>query len=658
MELSILVRNYLSLSKSTALFITLFICFQSLASTKLSFEDYAQLPNTRFMTISSDGQRLAYLKSMPDGERVMIVDKKSLSSIGSIGVGDTKIEYIYFVDKDNVVIKTSKLSRIGGFRGKYYIKNAFVYNIEMKRIRPLLKTGESIFKGQTQLSSVIGISEDKKSIYMPAYIGNDRRFKPVYSLVKIDFESPSTFRPLGIGSVNAIDFFLGEDAEPLIIESYSNVSDIHTIKVKRADDWETIYEFESKIRDISLIGLTPDYKHLVILKYNAERNVNDYQLMSLDTGKIEPTGFAKQDSDIDRVINDINRVVYGFVYSGFTPTYKFFDEKLEARFKSISDMFADHSVVLKSWSVDFSSLIVYATGNSAPGDYYLFEKGKEPAYLASSRSNIDPSDIHPVGELTVKARDGFIIPTLVTIPQGALPEMKNLPAVLLPHGGPASYDTKGFHWKAQALANEGYLVIQPQFRGSSGFGLKHEQAGYGEWGAKMQDDLTDTVLQFTKQGFIDKERVCIVGSSYGGYAALAGGAFTPELYKCVVSVSGVSDIPDMMSRTKYDYGSNHWVVSYWDKIIADGKGSEDMLKEISPSNFVENFKAPTLLLHGEDDHVVRIDQSELMYKRLKKAGKEVKFVELEGEDHFLSSGETRKQALKEIVTFVNKHIGN
>ncbi|MFT5711874.1 MAG: dipeptidyl aminopeptidase/acylaminoacyl peptidase [Glaciecola sp.] len=658
MELTILIRHYQLVLINTVLCATAFACFQSVAATKLSFEDYAQLPNIRFMTISSDGKRLAYTKTFPGSERVMIIDKQSLDAIGSIEVGDTKIQSLYFIEKDNIVIKTSKLSRISNYRGKHHIKNAFVYNIESKKIQPLLTTGDAIHKGQTQLGNIIGISEDKKSIFMPAYIGNDRRFKPDYSLVKVNLASPHIFKPLGIGSENAFDFFLGQDKNPLVRESYNNETNIHTIEVSKADEWQSIYAFESEIREVNLVGVTSDYKYLVVLKHNETTNVFDYQLMSLNNGNIEPTGFAKQDSDIDHVITDINRVVYGFVYSGFIPTYKFFDKDVDARFKSISEMFTDHSVFLKNWSDDFLSLVVYVSGNSAPGDYYLFEKGNSPIYLATSRENIDPVNINPVGQLTVKARDGFEIPTLVTIPKIALANMKNLPAVLLPHGGPASYDTKTFYWKAQALANEGYLVIQPQFRGSSGFGFEHKQAGYGEWGAKMQDDLTDTVLQLSKQGLIDKERVCIVGASYGGYAALAGGAFTPDLYKCVVSISGVSDIPDMMSRAKYENGSNHWVVSYWDKIIAGGNDTDELLKQISPSNFANNFKAPILLLHGEDDHVVRIDQSKLMYKRLKKAGQKVEFVELDGEDHYLSSAETRKQALKEIVTFINKHIGN
>src|SRR5690606_351827 len=131
------------------------------------------------------------------------------------------------------------------------------------------------------------------------------------------------------------------------------------------------------------------------------------------------------------------------------------------------------------------------------------------------------------------------IPTLLTIPKEKITVLKNLPAVIYPHGGPESHDVIRFDYLAQALAAQGYLVIQPQYRGSSGFGRQHVLAGHGEWGKKMQDDLPDAIAALSDTGLIDPTRVCIVGASYGGYAALAGGAFTPELYKCVVSINGI-----------------------------------------------------------------------------------------------------------------------
>ena len=146
-----------------------------------------------------------------------------------------------------------------------------------------------------------------------------------------------------------------------------------------------------------------------------------------------------------------------------------------------------------------------------------------------------------------------------------------------------------------------------------------------------------------------------MGASYGGYSALAGGAFSPELYRCVISIAGVSDLPRMLSWEKSRYGRNHWVVSYWEKIIGESKSEREKLKAISPTNFADNFQAPVLLIHGRDDTVVPIRQSKEMYKALKKADKAVELITLKGEDHWLSSSETRLALLKEVDQFLQKH---
>jgi dipeptidyl aminopeptidase/acylaminoacyl peptidase len=229
--------------------------------------------------------------------------------------------------------------------------------------------------------------------------------------------------------------------------------------------------------------------------------------------------------------------------------------------------------------------------------------------------------------------------------------------VILPHGGPESYDRIGFDWLAQAIASHGFLVIQPQFRGSKGFGLEHTRAGHGEWGKKMQDDLSDSVAYLANKGIIDADKVCIVGASYGGYAALAGGAFTPELYKCVVSVNGVSDLNKMLSSSDYYNSRGHWVVSYWEKQLANGETDKKALAAVSPLNFADNFTAPTLLIHGENDHVVRIQQSETMHSKLKSSNKDVKFITIKDENHHLATHAGRTQALNEIMSFLDTHIG-
>ena len=205
-----------------------------------------------------------------------------------------------------------------------------------------------------------------------------------------------------------------------------------------------------------------------------------------------------------------------------------------------------------------------------------------------------------------EASDGLRIPVLLTIPSEKVSNLQPMPTVVLPHGGPASYDRLGFEWKAQILADQGYLVVQPQFRGSTGFGNKHFAAGRGEWGKKAQNDITEAVGKLAAKGYVDTNKVCIMGWSYGGYAALAGGAFTPETYDCVVSINGVSDLHQQLERERKKTRRDSSNVRYWEKQIAGKKKpTKDYMDSISPAKHAENFTAPVLLIHGADDQIVR-----------------------------------------------------
>jgi dipeptidyl aminopeptidase/acylaminoacyl peptidase len=171
----------------------------------------------------------------------------------------------------------------------------------------------------------------------------------------------------------------------------------------------------------------------------------------------------------------------------------------------------------------------------------------------------------------------------------------------------------------------------------------------------MQNDVSDGITTLVKAGYVDPNRVSIVGASYGGYSALAGGAFSPDLYRCIISVNGVSDLPKMLKSQKYKYGSKHWVTNYWHEIVGDSKSEIDKLRSVSPANFAPDFKAPVLLIHGKDDTVVPIEQSKRMHKALKKAGKSVELITIDGEDHWLSASSTRLQMLKAIDDFLGIH---
>jgi dipeptidyl aminopeptidase/acylaminoacyl peptidase len=216
-----------------------------------------------------------------------------------------------------------------------------------------------------------------------------------------------------------------------------------------------------------------------------------------------------------------------------------------------------------------------------------------------------------------------------------------------------------FDWWAQFMTNRGYAVLQPNFRGSSGFGYAFRKAGFHQWGLKMQDDITDGVNKLVADGIADPKRICIVGASYGGYAALAGAAFTPSLYACAVSYAGVSDLPKLLEVAEDESSPHSKEMSYLNSRIGSIGNDLVRLKATSPALHADQVHCPVLLMHGDADYTVRIDQSVEMYDKLKAAGVDVTFIRFKGdEDHYLERADTRIQMLTEIEKFLAKNIGN
>ena len=311
-------------------------------------------------------------------------------------------------------------------------------------------------------------------------------------------------------------------------------------------------------------------------------------------------------------------------------------------------------LAIVDWNANLRRFLLKVSGGGETGSYYIFDINTGRLSSVAKAYEIPTEWVGQTQTVAYRTADGMTIPSIVTWPVGS--EEENLPLIVLPHGGPHETDKLGFDWMAQYFANRGYLVIQPNFRGSTGFGQDFEDAGRGEWGGKMQDDLTDGVTALVKAGYVDPEQVCIVGASYGGYAALAGAVFTPELYQCVVAIAPVSDLNRMLSEEKRQRGKNHWVVSYWEDVMAEGDARRNKLRSISPVNFAENVVAPILLIHGDDDTVVPYSQSTRMRNALKRADKQVELVKLKGEDHWLSVAETRMQTLRAMDQFLATHM--
>ena len=646
-------------------FFALSLLVSAISFAAPTIKDYGSLPNTSMMSISPDGKTVAF-RSVQEGMdmlRVVSLTEKKIIS----GLDLTKIQpkSILFANNDTVYIQASEYGRVSGFRGKFESSTGFVLDIHTNKVRQLLIPGEhAIYPGQIGLGQVIGFTKDRDYALMPAYVGSTdlmlgRSVTPNYSLLKVNLNKRTRHKRESAGSLYSVDFFVDEEGSLVAEERYDQKENRHSLWAVKDGDLVEIFTETLALRTKSFVGLTPDYSSIVFLETDEQTGRFDYFLLNIASGKITKADFGKSDADIEAVISDSNRVVHGVRYSGFSPSYYFFDAQLNSRVAKILELFSEQSVWIVDQTPDWKNIVVYVEGSSFVGDFYFVGINNEPTFLASSRQNISHESVNPIGKLTLAARDGLHIPTLVTIPQAAMANMKNLPAVIYPHGGPRSYDRIGFDYFAQALASEGYMVVQPQFRGSTGFGEKHANAGNGEWGRKMQDDISDTVKALSEKGIIDPKRVCIAGMSYGGYAALAGGAFTPDLYKCVVSINGVADLGGMYQYVKYERGSRHESVSYWEMQFAANENGEVDKKEMkarSPESHADKFSAPVLLIHGENDDVVPFKQSQAMRSALRKHKKQVELVKLKDDNHHLQNNETRIAALEATVKFISTHL--
>lgn len=362
--------------------------------------------------------------------------------------------------------------------------------------------------------------------------------------------------------------------------------------------------------------------------------------------------------DVSTIVrNPRTGVLEGVCYWIDTHECDFKDGELNRTFRGIAKYFSNvRNIAPISISDDGKWWLLSVIGATEPETYYLYDwKNREVTRLGARYPDLPESRLAPMERFAYLAADGTQIPGYLTRPPGTT--SGPLPLIVMPHGGPEVRDALTFDLTAQFLATRGYLVFQPNFRGSGGYGVAYANAGHGQWGGLMQSDVTDGVKRLIASGQADPERICIVGSSYGGYAALIGGAQNPELYKCVVSRAGVSDLVKMM---KWERGQGGGETSarftYWRKSIGDPEDDRTKLQAVSPITFASAYRPPVLLIHGAEDGVVPAVQSKDMEKALKAAGKTVRLSLYPGEGHGGWDDAKEQAALKEIAAFLEQHI--
>jgi dipeptidyl aminopeptidase/acylaminoacyl peptidase len=302
-------------------------------------------------------------------------------------------------------------------------------------------------------------------------------------------------------------------------------------------------------------------------------------------------------------------------------------------------------------STDGAVRLIHTRSPTDPGSYYIYRDASgKMTLIARGNEALRDYTLAPMDYGTYRARDGLEIPAYVTWPPGR--QRRALPLVVMPHGGPFQRDHWEYNFLAQYLANRGYVVLQPNFRGSTGYGKSFMERGYQQLGKAMQDDLDDGAGWLVMSGQVDPRRVCMVGWSYGGFAAQVAAYRNPDLYRCAVSIAGVSDLAELI---RYDQRVLLGPVFQRWQAALQGELPLGDLAAVSPRQRAAEVRAPLLLVHGTADYRVPVRQTTLMGEALAAAGRTAEVVTIEGGDHSLTGEEQRLKLLEVLDRFLQRH---
>ncbi len=629
-------------------------------ATPPPIEVYGQLPHGEAFTLSPSGKRVAFVATLKDGRAVLVMEDGKAIGVVKLQeksakgeIIDAKIQGIEWADDDHVLVTTSKTYNLGMDYGfKHEISEVLSLNLKTQQHFYIFEKAQHLMYGvfgsfgfAAKDGHAYGLFEGQP---LDDYGGIAAGGGEVY---QVDLDDGQLHRVAYNDGDHPRYWLFGSDGAVLANSEYDN----------RTGDWRlyggahhdvALAQTTNKFGSDTILGHGRTRDTVLFMVHDAKGGGGEFFEAPLAGGK--PSRLFEGLEQAAPLFDRKDNLLIGAATGGGHPDAVFFDSHREAVWKGVKKAFPGLDVTLLSYGRDFNDLFVYTDGDDDSGTVWKVDirTGKADIF-GSAYPEVKAADVGPRRYVTYKAADGLEIKGVLTLPPGR--EAKNLPVVVFPHGGPRGNDTIAFDWWAEAFASRGYAVFQPNFRGSTGYGAAFVEAGYGEWGRKMQTDVSDGLARLAAQGVVDPKRACIMGASYGGYVALAGVTVQRGLYRCAVSVAGIADLRGMLSNEAQSNEAQSPEVRYWKTAMGAKTVTDSVLKDVSPFDLADRADAPILLIHGKDDTTVPIEQSRAMERALKSAGKSVEFVELDGEDHYLSREATRVAMLKAAVAFVEKY---
>jgi dipeptidyl aminopeptidase/acylaminoacyl peptidase len=640
------------------------------SAAQISVEDFVKLPQGKNVKISPDGIHLSVVFKQKNQYVLAILDAVTRQSIGTYQVkGEGKgVGKVYWVNNERLIYSVTqsyswnkKVFNNGELIGINIdgSKHQVVFGYRSHRNHGN-KSRHKLF-GENGSNDILDLlPNDDKHILLAFYPwrnkGNrwvtNQSVRPTVFKLNIYNGIPEKVDTLPMPLADAIvdndanvRFAIGKDDDNNQVIWY---------KDKLDDKWQrwSLKDFEGN--ELTPVSFTPDNTQVYLMANVGQgtRALYSLNLKDKSTQKL----VHDETVDISSLIYDFSgRQIIAVGTDMALPVYSYIAGKniKSELHKTLLGNFKGYDVVITSSTRDTEKVIVKVYSDTHPGAYFLYHrKSKKFEFVIARRPWINHELTSITEALSVKTRDGSTIYGYLTQPKNAEKD-KKLPMVVLPHGGPhGTRDYWGFDWEVQLLASRGYAVLQVNFRGSDGFGLDYENSGKGKWGTLMQDDLTDATKAMIAQGIADPARICLFGSSFGGYAALMGVVRQPDLYRCAIGSAGIYNLPMMYEEG--DIQERDSGLAYLREVLGE---DEVDLKRRSPAFNVDRIKAQVLLIHGAKDKRAPIEQAESLMEAFDKIGKKYQWMEIDNESHGYYDEINRLKVYRRVLYFLEENIG-
>ncbi|WP_294121400.1 alpha/beta fold hydrolase [Sphingomonas sp.] len=608
---------------------------------RIPVEDFAELPFLRTPVLSPDGQHIVAKNVIKGVSRLLIINADHPGPDPKIiPVGKITINAVHWAGNNRLLLEVIGKDKLFGF--EIPIGRLIVVDLATGDSRIADRKSRGPYGGDVLYVSPAGDT---------ALVASQDDLSSTPSVKRVDLATGDA-KVVEKSKPDVWDWFVDDDGVVRGGVAYDKRRWKLWYRSKAGEPFKTVQGKFQKDDDSSVdrfyFSRDGDKGTIVTNERNGRFGVYHYDF---STGAIGQPIFESPVADVSEVkVDPATREIAGVRYHEERWKTFWVDPKLKSLQARVDRAIpgADNEIIGDATD---ARLLIWSNGASDPGTYFLFDRAKSTMDpVIQPFSKIDPADLATVVPVHFRARDGLDIPAYLTLPKGK--DAKKLPLIILPHGGPFARDEWTYDPLVQFLANRGYAVLQPQFRGSTGYGKDFVSKGYGEWGRKMQDDLDDGLDWLVASGKVDPKRVCIVGGSYGGYAALWGAIRNPERYKCAASFAGVTDLEAQLRNNRKSFSATRYFREWRTKV--EGETHVD-LRTVSPLAQAAKLKVPVLIVHGEDDETVPVRQGKQMVAALEanKADVTSKFYKEGG--HSFSSSEDLADFLRLLDAFLAKN---